>query len=287
MEIIYKSIRTINYETQQISAIDTPSAFDDYVAELINHISNNNSVREYKTRSNSTEVIGNILGVCANINDDDCVFSKMDVIARRLLLKETEAQSSIIHTNTIVQKGSLVQALLFDETSEKYIYLLAKVEHTEWVDDSDFTFKTGFSKDKKKMKQDILKMIHSMLMQFVNTEKISLNQTIHIFLEKEYKEDNISTFEFGESEYILCTYGDELNNRISQYVYNEMKKLIKKYLEDHLKESIADYNFKELENESCGFDTILGDSVVIKFDCYDFIFEFVGIDDQQTLDKIK
>lgn len=38
-----------------------------------------------------------------------------------------------------------------------------------------------FSKDKKKMKQDILKMIHSMLMQFVNTEKISLNQTIHIF----------------------------------------------------------------------------------------------------------
>ena len=144
-----------------------------------------------------------------------------------------------------------------------------------------------FSKDKKKMKQDILKMIHSMLMQFVNTEKISLNQTIHIFLEKEYKEDNISTFEFGESEYILCTYGDELNNRISQYVYNEMKKLIKKYLEDHLKESIADYNFKELENESCGFDTILGDSVVIKFDCYDFIFEFVGIDDQQTLDKIK
>ena len=31
MEIIYKSIRTINYETQQISAIDTPSAFNDYV----------------------------------------------------------------------------------------------------------------------------------------------------------------------------------------------------------------------------------------------------------------
>ena len=38
MEIIYKSIRTINYETQQISAIDTPSAFDDYVAELIKHV---------------------------------------------------------------------------------------------------------------------------------------------------------------------------------------------------------------------------------------------------------
>ena len=60
MEIIYKSIRTINYETQEISAIDTPSAFNAYIAELINHISNNTSVREYKTRSNSTEVIGNM-----------------------------------------------------------------------------------------------------------------------------------------------------------------------------------------------------------------------------------
>lgn len=150
MEIIYKSIRTINYETQEISAIDTPSAFNAYIAELINHISNNNSVREYKTRSNSTEVIGNILGVCANINDDDCVFSKMDVIAKRLLLKETEAQSSIRNTNTIVQKGSLVQALLFDEISEKYIYLLAKVEHTEWVDDSDLLLKLVFQKIKRK-----------------------------------------------------------------------------------------------------------------------------------------
>lgn len=48
-----------------------------------------------------------------------------------------------------MQKGSLIQTLLFDETVEKYEYLLAKVEHTEWVDDSDFAFKTGFSKDKK------------------------------------------------------------------------------------------------------------------------------------------
>ena len=30
-------------------------------------------------------------------------------------------------------------------------YLLAKVEHTDFVDDSDFSFKTGFSKDMKKL----------------------------------------------------------------------------------------------------------------------------------------
>lgn len=151
MIIIYKSIRIINYETQQINTIVAPKAFDSYVSELINHISDNTSVREYKTRSNSTEVIGSILDICANIEKDNFVFDKMDAIANRLLLKETEAQSMINRTNTTVQKGSLIQALLFDEIENRYIYLLAKVEHAEWVDDSDFSFKTGFLKDKKKM----------------------------------------------------------------------------------------------------------------------------------------
>lgn len=53
--------------------------------------------------------------------------------------------------NTNVQKGSLIQALLYEEESDKYTYLLAKVEHTDFVDDTDFSFKSGFSKDIKKL----------------------------------------------------------------------------------------------------------------------------------------
>lgn len=151
MTIIHKSIRIISYEMQQVNAIETPESFDSYVSELVNHICNNISVREYRTRSNSNEVIGCVLKICANIDNDNYVFKQMDNIANRLLLKETDAQSKITRINTSVQKGSLIQALLLDDISERYMYLLAKVEHTEWVDDSDFTFKTGFSKDKKTM----------------------------------------------------------------------------------------------------------------------------------------
>mgnify|MGYP005768140515 FL=1 len=151
MTIIHKSIRIIDYEAQQVAPRETPETFDTYVSELINHISNNTSVREYKTRSNATEVIGCVLAMCANQDDEDFISDKMNIMAHRLLLKETEAQRQIHRTKTTVQKGSLVQALLFDEAKERYEYLLAKVEHTEWVDDSDFTFKTGFSKDKKTM----------------------------------------------------------------------------------------------------------------------------------------
>lgn len=48
MNIIHKSIYIINYETQQVILREPPATFDSYVAELINHISNNTSVREYK-----------------------------------------------------------------------------------------------------------------------------------------------------------------------------------------------------------------------------------------------
>lgn len=149
MQIAQKSIRIIDYEQQHILARETPEAFNAYVTELIEHISNNNSVREYKTRSNATEVIGSILNLCANQADEAVVSSRMDGVANRLLLKKAEAQERIVHTKTNVQKGSLIQALLFDEGVNNYVYLLANVEHSEWVDDADFIFKTGFSKDKK------------------------------------------------------------------------------------------------------------------------------------------
>lgn len=71
------------------------------------------------------------------------------MIADRLLRKEKEAQSHVGRMNINVRKGSLIQVLLFDQDSETYKYLIAKVEHCEFVDDSDYSFKTGFSKDKK------------------------------------------------------------------------------------------------------------------------------------------
>jgi len=149
MQIAQKSIRIIDYEQQHILTRETPQAFEAYVAELINHISSNDSVREYKTRSNATEVIGSILNLCTNQADAASVSLKMDGVANRLLLKEVAAQERIARTRTNVQKGSLIQALLFNQEINNYVYLLAKIEHSEWVDDADFTFKTGFSKDKK------------------------------------------------------------------------------------------------------------------------------------------
>ena len=149
MQIITKSIRIIDYDTQQIYVRATPETFDEYVNELINHINENRNVREFKTRSTDTEVVGCIKHILRSYDNDELVSNKTDSIASRLLIKEIDAQRRVARMNTNVQKGSLVQALLFDEEANQSIYLLAKVEHSDFVDDTDFSFKSGFSKDKK------------------------------------------------------------------------------------------------------------------------------------------
>lgn len=148
MEIIQKSIYSIDYENHLSIKRDAPIAFEEYVMGLISYISENASIREYKTRSNATEVIGSIIAVCNNLDNENIVSERMDIMANRLVRKEAEAQEAIGRTSTNVQKGSLIQALLKND-EDIYTYLLAKVEHSEWVDDADFSFKTGFSKDKK------------------------------------------------------------------------------------------------------------------------------------------
>lgn len=151
MEIVIQTIRIIDYENNAVYVRDTPETFSDYVRQLITYINGNTSIREYRTRSVNTEVISCILDIVKNQIDTDLVMGKIDFIANRLLLKEREAQTSVAHMDTNVQKGSLIQALLYDEEDDKYTYLLAKVEHTDFVDDSDFSFKSGFSKDMKKL----------------------------------------------------------------------------------------------------------------------------------------
>lgn len=149
MEIVQRSIYIIDYESKNILSKEIPVTFEAYVAELVNHINDNESIREYKTRSNETEIIGSIRALCSAQTNMEIVCAKMNGIANRLMRMEVAAQEKIARTQTNVQKGSLIQALLFDSDNDNYVYLLAKVEHTQWVDDADFTFKTGFSKDKK------------------------------------------------------------------------------------------------------------------------------------------
>lgn len=92
MQIITKSIRIIDYDAQQIYTRATPATFDVYVSELIDHINGNKNVREFKTRSTDTEVIGCIKHILRAHDNAELVSNKTDSIASRLLIKEIDAQ---------------------------------------------------------------------------------------------------------------------------------------------------------------------------------------------------
>lgn len=149
MKIINKSIHIVDYAKKELFKREIPDSFDDFINELIDHINENKYVRNYKTFSNNTEVIGSILKILNSQLDENFVSTQIDIIAKRLLNKEIDTSNRMKRLGTEVQKGSLIQALLHDENNDIYIYVLAKVEHNDFVDDKDFSFKTGFSKSKK------------------------------------------------------------------------------------------------------------------------------------------
>lgn len=149
MRIIHKTIKVIDYANEQIRSKVTPDSFNEYIQELIAHINGNENVREYKTYSNSTEVVSAILSILQDTTNEQLIGERNQTIAERLLRKEMEAQNRISRLRTNVKRGSLIQALLYYEDEDRYAYLIAKVEHSEFVDDIDYSYKTGFSKDKK------------------------------------------------------------------------------------------------------------------------------------------
>lgn len=149
MEVITTSVHLIDYENGTTRTIVPPEAFEEYISELISHINDNTTVREFTTVSRRTEVISSVLDIQAHIGDSSAIQNNVNIIANRLLMKETQTQERIEHLDIQVQKGSLIQALILDRPTGSYTYLLAKVEHGGFIDDADFSFKSGFSKDKK------------------------------------------------------------------------------------------------------------------------------------------
>ena len=149
MKVITQAIRVIDYENNKVLTRDIMPNFSEYIEQLISYINGNISVREYRTQSTNTEVIREVLEIVQHQNDTDLVTYNVDMVASRLLRKEKEANERIAQLDTNVQKGSLILALLEDEG--RISFLLAKVEHTDFFDDTDYSIKSGFSKDTKKI----------------------------------------------------------------------------------------------------------------------------------------
>ena len=57
MQIITQAIRVIDYENNIVSSRQIMPKFEEYIEQLVDYISKQTSVREYKTQSVGTEVV--------------------------------------------------------------------------------------------------------------------------------------------------------------------------------------------------------------------------------------
>lgn len=81
-DIKMQTIQVIDYEGNNIKKREVPESFSEYVTKLVDFLCEHKSVREFKTRSNRTEVISCILSVIEN-QENESVMIECDKIANR------------------------------------------------------------------------------------------------------------------------------------------------------------------------------------------------------------
>ncbi len=157
MDYLFKAVHKIDYDAESFSEVEIHPNFDNFVTELLTNINDNVVNKAYVPTSQSTQVVNDVRSIFSLLEVTEIESEEMairvksyaDDIAQRLFDKEKLKQEQIYHMGQNVKKGSLIQAAI--KNGDTYAYLLAKVEHSSFVDDSDFSFKSGFSSEQKKI----------------------------------------------------------------------------------------------------------------------------------------
>ncbi|MBR0596450.1 nucleoid-associated protein [Sinanaerobacter chloroacetimidivorans] len=154
--IIYKSFHNIDVSNGALTRKEIPPDFTSFVNEYIRFATRNDSIKMYTVHDDNTTVvncIGGIVSIAADLTSlSDEQKGELDSyshsIADKLLREEQQAQERIAATGKQIKKGSLIQAFVKTDTDE-YIYIIAKVEHSEWYDGESLQKNFGFPSEKK------------------------------------------------------------------------------------------------------------------------------------------
>ena len=204
MQILYSSLHNLNMELDDPIRKEIPPDFGPYMESYIEFATKSNDTsREYTVKDQNRTVVSCVSDLFLDalrqgnvIAEEDILDSKSDSIALKLLDAEKAAQERV-HGLSEIQKGSIIQALIRD--SDKFTYVIAKVEHSEWIDGETFEHNFGFSgKNMKVWKSAVMNLdivndsvMFSSIRCYINTQAKYWTES---FLEvNEAKNDTINT----------------------------------------------------------------------------------------------
>lgn len=166
LAVLFKAMHSIDIDANEIrEKTQIPQEFENFINELINFITNNSNVKNYKVHDDNTQTVACVSRIITYVNCSDAmlehgniieqIHDQSESIADKLLRVEVEAQQQIEATGQNVKKGSLIQALISDINDNLY-FVLAKVEHREWYDGESLLKNFGFPNDKKNVWKSVV-----------------------------------------------------------------------------------------------------------------------------------
>lgn len=147
-EIHFISLHPIDLnepKTESVDFSDKRKTVTAYVEELVASILNRDTNRGFRFKSKATEVCVSVNAIATEDDHQD----SPQTIANRLLSIEKAVQKRYQQITDIL-KGSLVQTSL-TAGGQKYV-LLTKLDHHAFLDEEDFTKRTGLPYEKRVLK---------------------------------------------------------------------------------------------------------------------------------------
>lgn len=163
MKLLFTSFYLLDLENKQVQKKNITEDFQSFIEEYIEYAQMNEKNKAYTIRNTSTSVVSSIQTIVLNQAQWE---DKSKEIAKKLLEAEELAQAKIYRMGSNVKKGSLIQALI-EKNTDEYEYVIAKIEHSSWIDGQDLTVNYGFSKDKKSLWKSAIFPIYKMDTQII------------------------------------------------------------------------------------------------------------------------
>ena len=153
MDIINTSFHRVDHlskEVNEIQLTEDLESLNKYMKNLLLEIKETESKRLFEFREEESE-IKNAINLMLSDNFEEG--SKIN--AKRLLEVEIEAQERIKKLNIEIQKGIFIQSYLSDSDNQAQI-VLTKADHSQFLDETDFTFRDGLPSKRKIFKAIII-----------------------------------------------------------------------------------------------------------------------------------
>lgn len=228
MEIKFSSIHSIDLDQGSVNYRDHKNDFEEALSRMLQQINMQENLKKYIEKSQDTLVLKTVKEVCKKIYKNELDINSFNKYAYKIAyhLLEIELFLDDRQQKTIgnrIQRGSLLQAIVYNEEKERYEYYLSKFEHAEFYSELDFIKTIGIQIKNTKVYKSC-RLIFS-----VNDEDCIEFEDAEVYV------NNNAKYWSGEFLELSEASTDEYNTKTS---FNEIRKCLninvkKQYPADH------------------------------------------------------